>query len=153
MHKTDGAQEAFEDLIKTSTTQGQVMVAVQYLSRYNDRYYGQWLLMNHPFRSQEDLWHADADLVPDDYRCLASCLRLQPAYWRDMSAVRADLELEGYKDAVIATVLAMLQANTSLVDRYFAGELDKADDLPWDFGGPGEGVVQCRATTSPCGYQ
>lgn len=141
-HKATETEESFEEWVKTAPTQGEVMVSVVFLSRYNDRFYGQWLLMHHPFRSQEDLWHDDANLVPEEYVNFALCLCLRPDYWRDLHAIRGDMELEGFKDTHIETVLAMVQANTSLLERYFDGRLHKDDPLPAEFGGAFADIVQ-----------
>jgi hypothetical protein len=91
--------------------------------------------MHQPFRSLNELWHEDVDLVPDEYKNFALALRLRPQHWQNAIAIRNDLELEGFKDAYIETVMAMIQANASLVDRYFDGRLDKREPLPYDVDG------------------
>ena len=53
-------------------------MSVACLSRINDRYYGQWLMMNHPFCDQADLLHDDAQLVPPEFVNFAVCLLHHP---------------------------------------------------------------------------
>ena len=52
--------ECLEAWANSAPLAGDVAVAAIYLSRYNDRYYGQWVLMNVPFRSLDDLYGAGA---------------------------------------------------------------------------------------------
>jgi hypothetical protein len=130
MHRAAGSGEPFDAWVQQAETQGQVMVSLSFVSRYNDKYFGQWLLMHQPFRSLEDVWHDDVNMVPEEYRNFALALRLRPDHWRSIEAIRNDMELEGCKDAYIETVVAMVQANTSLIDRYFDGRLNKEDPIP-----------------------
>jgi hypothetical protein len=102
---------------------GEVMIAAITLSRYNDEYYGQWMIMHVPFESVDDLWDARAAAVPKSYQFLTLCLLARPDHWRDPQNVQADLELEAYKDTHINNVQAMIKANTELIDLYLDGSL------------------------------
>eukprot|EP00435_Cladocopium_sp_Y103_P025548 s4273_g6.t1 len=67
-------EESLEAWANNAPSQGEVAVAAIYLLRYNDRYYGQWVLMNVPFQDPErDLKRPELDLVPDHlyYQTLA----------------------------------------------------------------------------------
>ncbi|CAE7342755.1 pif1, partial [Symbiodinium sp. CCMP2592] len=109
---------------------GDVAVAAIYLSRYSDRYYGQWVLMNVPFRSLEELYRPELDLVPSHlyYQTLAFLLR--PQHWTSEEAIRAELELEAFREHHVRNIVAMLFANQGLIRRYLSGELDKNEDVP-----------------------
>eukprot|EP00973_Karenia_brevis_P089441 12397779-Karenia_brevis.AAC.1 len=63
------------EYLRTSTQNGderksqrRVLVATIMYSRLSDEYYQQWLALNEPFRSTEELWHDRAALVPEAYQ-------------------------------------------------------------------------------------
>ena len=56
--------ESLDAWANSAPLAGEVAVAAIYLSRCNDRYYGQWVLMNVPFRSLDDLFRPELELVP-----------------------------------------------------------------------------------------
>jgi hypothetical protein len=74
---------------QTVPMRGEVMVAARCNSRFNDAYYGQWLLLNVPFRNVEnDLQLAYVDkLVPEGYRLFAKALLHAPSFWRMVTSV------------------------------------------------------------------
>jgi len=107
---------------------GEVMVAAVCNSRFNDAFYGQWLLLHKPFADVDALWRPSADLVPEGYRMYALCLLHDSAFWRNADRVRQDMELEAYKDPVIESNLAMLRAHADIIDDYLSGNLVKDQD-------------------------
>ncbi len=127
-HAAAGTAETLEAFANAAPMDGEVLVGAKYLSRYNDRYYGQWLLMHVPFRSLTDLWDPQMERVPERLRFFALCLRFAPEHWSSPSLVRKDLELEGFNDSHVQTLQAMHAANAELIAKYLAGELDPADD-------------------------
>ena len=130
----DGEDEHLEETLEAwannAPTGGQVAVASIYLSRYNDRYYGQWVLMNVPFKSMEDLKRPELDLVPDHlyYQTLAFLHR--PEHWTNEAAIRQELELEAFREHHVRNIVAMLFANQSLIKQYLDGTLDKNQEVP-----------------------
>ncbi|CAE7905753.1 Helb, partial [Symbiodinium necroappetens] len=127
----DVMEETLEDWVNNAPLQCDVAVAAIYLSRYNDRYYGQWVLMNVPFRSMDDLRRKELDRVPPHLYYQALALLLRP------------LELEAFREHHIRNILAMLFANQGLIRKYLSGELDKNDDVvagPADGAGPDTAV-------------
>ena len=101
-------EESLEAWANNAETYGEVALAALYLSRYNDRYYGQWVLMNVPFRSLEDLKPEGLDKVPDHlyYQTMAFLLRRER--WENPAAVRAELELHAFREYHVKNILAML---------------------------------------------
>ena len=89
------------------------MTASIYLSRYNDKYYGQWVLMNVPFRKLDDLWREELYLVPDHLWYQALALLHRPEHWRSPDAVRAELELEAFREHHVRNILSMLASSKS----------------------------------------
>ena len=116
-----------------------VAVAAQLHSRLKDSFYGQWLLLNVPFRQVDELWDNRVLRVPEGYRMLALCLLRRPGLWRRPLEVQRELQLEGYRDAHVRNILAMLEAHTAVVDAYFSGALNVEDDpvpIPGLFAAP-----------------
>ena len=62
------------------------------------------------------------------YQTLA--LLHRPQHWNDPAAIRAELELEAFREHHVRNILAMLSANQVLIGKYLDGTLDKSDDAP-----------------------
>ena len=122
------AGRTLEEWVATAPCFGEVMTASIYLSRYNDKYYGQRTLMSVPLARLEDVWDDRLDLVPSHLRYQALALLAAPSHWRDPAAIRAELELEAFREHHVRDILAMLSANQGLIEKYFDGRLDKSDD-------------------------
>jgi hypothetical protein len=137
-------EETLEAWAAIATSNGETMTASMYLSRYNDKYCGQWVLMNIPFRNLDDLWRDELNLVPDHLRYQALALLHRPAFWREPAAIRADLELQAFREHHIRNVLARLEANVDFIDRYLDGRMDKDDDEV-EIVDPGAGVIDQTA--------
>ena len=135
-------EESLEAWANNVQPQGQVMVAAVYLSRYNDKYYGQRVLMTHPFRKMEELARPELDLAPPHLYYQTLAFLVQKEHWTNEAAIRADLELEAFREHHIRNIVAMLFANQSLIEKCIDGSLDKNDDVPeaeWQQDGqPGE---------------
>ena len=102
---------------------GEVLVAPVMYSRNSDRFYGQWLVLNVPFRNLDDLWDAQAELVPKELKFFCLCLLKEGRYWRHLSKVKRDMELEARADLACTNMLAQLAARTELCDAYLDGSL------------------------------
>ena len=128
LHRLEGnAEETLEMFARRVKPRGDVMIAATYLSRYGDRYYGQWILMNVPFRTIDELKIPEVDAVPDHLYYQALALHHRPAHWRNAGAIRADLELEAFRQHHIDNIVAMLQSHHILIDQYIAGTIHKDD--------------------------
>ena len=123
-------EESLEEWANNVQPQGQVMVAAVYLSRYNDKYYGQRVLMTHPFRKMEELLRPELDLVPPHLYYQTLAFLVQKDHWTQEAAIRADLGLEAFREHHIRNITAMLFANQSPIEKYIDGTLDKNDDVP-----------------------
>lgn len=124
-------QETLEEWAVQAKSGGEVALAAMYLSRYNDRYYGQWVLMNIPFRNFDaEIKLPEVDLVPDHLYFQALAYLHRPDHWSNPAAIRADLELEGFRDYHIQNILAMISANQGMIKKYLDGALNKDDDVP-----------------------
>ena len=126
-----------EEWANNAPAQGEVMVAAMFLSRYNDKYYGQWLVMNVPFKDFDtEMQRPELALVPDHlyYQTLAYLTR--PDHWTNPAKIREELELEAFREYHIRNILAMLEANQSLIKQYLNGSLHKDDEVPQPVAGP-----------------
>lgn len=119
--------------------QGEQAVAAEFLWRLNDHYYGQWCMMNVPFRFLKKFSVKNVEeKVPVRYRWLATALvltddaRAVPAeilgYWRDPARIRRDMQHEAHSDAFIQDVQAFVSAQVLAIDLYLAGQLDRREE-------------------------
>ena len=112
---------------RTGGGRRRVAVAARMNSHLKDAYYGQWLVLNVPFRNLDELWTDRVLRVPEGYRYLALCLLRRPGFWRRPLEVERELQLEGHRDAHIRNILAMLEGHTAVIDAYLTGSLSLED--------------------------
>eukprot|EP00438_Fugacium_kawagutii_P025234 Skav236123 [mRNA] locus=scaffold900:1522:8592:- [translate_table: standard] len=123
--------ETLEEYANEVKSMGEVALAAMYLSRYNDKYYGQWVLMNVPFKDpNRDLKRPELELVPDHLYYQALAYLHRPDHWTNQAAIREELELEGFRDHHIRNITAMIAANQVLIVKYLDGALDKNVEEP-----------------------
>ena len=102
---------------------GSILVATVMYSRSSDRHFGQWLLLHVPFRSLENLWRPETELLPESLRLLGMCLLHRPDFWRSPNRIAHELEQEAKTELQIKNTLAALAARSELVDAYLSGEM------------------------------
>ena len=119
----DVADQTLEQWVNGVKSRGEVMVAAICNARSSDSFYGQWLVLHQPFRTVNDLWDDQCNLVPEGYRYFTLCLLRCPDVWEDLNRVRSDMELEAYRDSAIETNLAMLRAHSDMIQDYKNGNL------------------------------
>ncbi|CAE7266829.1 PIF1 [Symbiodinium sp. CCMP2592] len=115
-----------EDFANDYVCRGEKLAAVSTHSMLNDRYYGQWLALNRPFRRLEQFVESAPDVmerVPEKYRCFALCLHHAADFWDNEGLVREAMELEARSNAFVETILKKVQAQKHLVERYLGGEI------------------------------
>jgi len=107
------------------------MIAADTVSRMNDKYFGQWLVLHTPFRRISELHDTELDdLVPHRYYNLACALKRCPEYWRDPERIKKDMLLEANGDEYITNILSMIQAKTQLIEDYISGRIRKDMEPP-----------------------
>ena len=118
---------------------GQIAVAAQYLWRLNDAFYGQWLLMNVPFRNLQEFHFPELEeRVPKRYRNFAAALLATDrkpglpehlrGFWRSPAAMEQDMVAEGISEKVRGDFLHFAAAHVEAVDSYLAGRLNLSDE-------------------------
>ena len=122
-------EDSLQEWTNHAECQGEVAVAASYLSRYSDRFYGQWVLMNVPFCSLQDFLLPELDLVPDHLYYQTMALLQAPDHWLSEEAIRAELELEAFREYHTRNILAMLEGNRKLIEKYLRKELDKNEEM------------------------
>ena len=122
MHSTRKIGMPLEDWINVHPADGKTLVASVMYTHTNDRHYGQWLLLNVPFRNIDDLWHPEADKLPRNLKYLGLCVLHRRRFWRDPRRIRAELEKEARSEMYMQNTLAMLAARIELIDAYLSGE-------------------------------
>ena len=126
--KKQGSAESLEDFANGCQMEGEKLIAVEMVSVFNDRYFGQWLALRSPFQALEDLIDPEvAEKVPEEYQHLGSALARCPEHWSDEEAVTKELELEAMGVAKVKSFLAKLKAERHLVEQYLAGHIVKGD--------------------------
>ena len=124
-------EDSLEEWANNVSTEGEVAVAAMFLSRYNDKYYGQWVLMNVPFKDFDaEMQRPELALVPDHLYYQALAFLIRPDHWTNPAAIRAELELEAFREYHIRNILAMIAANQGLIEKYLDGTLDKNAEVP-----------------------
>lgn len=109
---------------------GEKVIAAETVSMLNDKYFGQWLALNHPFRDLDALQiPAIEEKVPNRYRHFATALHHRPDHWNFADAIKSEMELEAHADDYIETVLHKVRAHTTFVERYLSGDLAPEDEV------------------------
>ena len=112
------------------TVRGEKVVAADMVSRFNDRFFGQWLMLHVPFEQPSDflLSKERAARVPQSYKYFAAAVlrrrREAADFWGNDKKVAAELRLEAHTKDHADTVLEMIRAQRSLVGDYLSGALD-----------------------------
>lgn len=123
MHSHRKIGMPLNDWINVHPAEGKTLVASVMYAHTNDRHYGQWLLLNVPFRNIDELWHPQADRLPENLKYLGLCVLHRRRFWRDPQRIRAELEKEARRETYIQNTLAMLAARIELIDSYLSGEM------------------------------
>lgn len=134
--------------------QGEKVVAAECLSRLNDVFYGQWLMLHVPFKSPEDFLEPIQEKVvrvPEEHRNFAMALLCEhpvaQSMWHSEAAVEAELRQEAHSKPFVKTLQAMVAAHKTLVQKYINGEANAEQEAkdrvagkkPEEIQGPAEG--------------
>ena len=124
-----GAGEALESFAAKYVMQGEAVVSAEMLSRLNDRFFGQWLVLHVPFRRIADFANKpELRRVPPGHRYFAMALLcdhpLAMEMWRGgEDKLRAEMKDEAHTGDCADGVANMVRANRGLVEDYIRGVL------------------------------
>ena len=128
-HAHSGDSCSLEEFANDYKTRGEKLMAISFVSRMRDEFYGQWMAMHVPFQKLDDLLVPDiVEKVPKHMKYFACATQCAEEYWNDEAALRQELALEGHGNEHIETVLNFVKAQRHLVERYLSGEL-AADEV------------------------
>ena len=112
-------------------TFGEKIIAAEMVSIFNDKFFGQWLMLHVPFRDAASFLIPEVMAkVPPRYQLFACALQVAPSHWNSPAKIRDQLELEARKTAYIDNALAMIEAQKAIVEQYLSGKLSLADEVP-----------------------
>ena len=128
VHFKSGQMQDLETFAVKFQTFGEKVIAAEMVSMTNDKYFGQWMALNVPFRRLEELMVPDiVRLVPDQVKYLACALHWAPEFWRNEGAVRSHMALRAHRTAYIDTVVSMITAQDFFIQQHLTGQLQRAD--------------------------
>lgn len=133
-HEQSGEDNTAEEFARAYTMKGEKVVAARTLSWYNDRYYGQWLMLHVPFTNPTDFaLEEQLALIPNEFRFFAMALLckhpIAQQTWHDPEAIHKQLKMEGNSSRYCTSVMQMCMANAELVHDYLSGRLNAQDEL------------------------
>ena len=132
-HARSGELCSVEEYANKYKTRGEKVIAVSYVSRLRDEFYGQWMATHIAFDTVEELLSEDiVSRVPAWMKFFACAMALGGDYWDNEEQVREDLEVECIGNDHIETVLNFIKAQRHLVGRYLDGELKPEDEVDVD---------------------
>ena len=112
---------------------GEKLVAADMVSRLNDKFYGQWLMLHVPF--SDPAWFFNNPevktglaRVPKEHRCFTMAVLcphpVAQAVWQSRARVEEELKMEAHTRGFRQTLLGMLDANFALVQKYIGQHAD-----------------------------
>ena len=104
LRKAHEAKDPASDLGEFATeyrTFGEKVIAAEMVSPFNDKYFGQWLMLYKPFRNILDLLDPEVmEKVPPRYRNFGNAWQKAPSHWNSPAKIREELELEARQDCL-----------------------------------------------------
>ncbi|CAJ1330913.1 unnamed protein product, partial [Effrenium voratum] len=133
--RSAGQPDTLQNFANAYRPQGEKVVACGVGSRLRDKFYGQWLLLNVPFRTRSALLLPEiAERVPPTDRWLATCVFCPQAearqVWDSEAAIEEDMLLEGHGRLHRQEVLGYFRAQSALARQYMSGALQKPAPRP-----------------------
>ena len=129
LHTASTNGQSLQQFARNYTMQGEKVVAAECLSRLNDNFYGQWLMLHVPFKRPEDFFEPMQEKlarVPQEHRHFAMALLCEhpvaQSMWHSEAAVEAELRQEAHSKPFVKTLQAMVAAHKTLVQKYIDGE-------------------------------
>ena len=121
----------FADATAIFRVRGQKLVAADMVSRLNDHWYGQWLVLHVPFRRVEDLVNPEIiSRVPAAHKNFAVALfsnhPVARATWSNDAAIREELKMEARTQQHADTIMQMVSSTRNLLLDYLNGTYDAA---------------------------
>lgn len=107
------------------TCQRGTAVAIMHARAMSDRFFGEWLLLHHPHRTDHALFHPDAARAAPELRRFACAMLLCSGTWDDAAWVQREFELAGHRAEYVSTYSHTIRARVELVKAQVAGTLPR----------------------------
>ena len=115
-HKRCGSTKSLNEFVEEVQPYGEKLIAAEVVSMLSDKFYGQWLALNEPFKQLEDFILPEVVArVPEKHRNLALALKRDPHFWRSEAKVTEYMQLRAHRDMHIRTVLSMISVTDGLI--------------------------------------
>ena len=132
LHAADSQGRSLEHFAREYTCRAEVAVSAEMYSRFNDKFYGQWLVLHVPFLSIDDFAPGDSSPVPPELQFFAAALaNSHPAareVWGSDDAILREVKLEGHSTRHATSIMNMVRATRKLVEDYRAGRRSAAEE-------------------------
>lgn len=89
---------------------GSTLVSIKMVSPFNDEYFFQHLLMNHPHNATAQLFHPQLDELPCRIKFFASAVKLNSTFWNDLPSISEYFEKQGNKSYYVETLCAYIRS-------------------------------------------
>ena len=128
-HEHSGEECTLEEFANMYKTRGEKLMAISFVSRMRDEFYGQWMAMHVPFKNLDKLLDPSiVEKVPPHLKYFACAMQCAEEHWSDETGLRQELALEGHGNEHTETVINFVKAQRHLVRRYLSGDL-AADEV------------------------
>ena len=120
-HAQSGSEATLEEFAASYVMQGEKVVAAETVSKFNDRFFGQWLMLHVPFEKATDfcLPQHVVRRLPEVHKYFAMAVLCEhpvaQAMWQDDEKIRAELKMEAHTKDHVDTILAMIRAHRGLL--------------------------------------
>lgn len=122
LHKTSGSDMSLGEWAAQYQMQGEKVVAPEMNTRRQDKFYGQWLVLNKPFHDLAEFTNRpELEKVPEQMKYMA--MAMLQGYGEDVDALRRELLVEGHGNAATQEFLDMVASQRVMVQDYIAGRI------------------------------
>lgn len=142
-------EQSLVDFARAYRCYGEKVVAAHMNARFNDHFYGQWLVLHVPFKRITDfeLSPEIAAKVPPEYHCFTGALLCEHPVakrtWVQPLALAEEMRVEAHSKKYIQSNINMITANAELVQDYLSGRLRIDDERRPVHAEAQESVVKC----------
>ena len=105
------------------------LVGLKVVSFFNKEYFFQYVLMNLPHKSINELGYPNHERIPASFQWYSAAIHHFPRFWKNDEKVAEFLHNEGNRDSYITTCLAYLH---TLADMFFLWQTQIISSLSFD---------------------
>ena len=106
---------------------GNTLVSVRYRTAFNDEFFFQDLLMNHPHRTLQQLFIPNYEQLPEQFRYFSCAVANRASEWADVNAAKTHFEKLGHRDYYINNLLSHIQSLLDILKLWQRQVLNKTN--------------------------